>query len=132
MLSCFSNMANKKRKMTSSSWNTSCGNKHSKVAKSVEGWIIEALRREEKLTKFFFTNILLRSSKVVVLLEGKLLTYKKTFNSPISKMNIHLLAQVWTKIIVQFDFEFFQEIITTTPTAQKMKFSIKDFFSKCD
>ena len=88
--------------------------------------------REEKITKFFFTNILIRLSEVVVLLEGKLLTYKKTFNRPLSKMNIHLLSQVWIKIIVQFDSEFFLEIITTTPTAQKMKFSIKDFFSKCD
>ena len=82
--------------------------------------------------KVFLYKYIDQLSEVVVLLEGKLLTYKKTFNSSLSKMNIHLLSQVWIKIIVQFDSEFFLEIITTTPTAQKMKFSTKDFFSKCD
>ena len=44
---CFSEMADKKRKILKSSRNKSYENKFSKVVKSIERWVMDTLQREK-------------------------------------------------------------------------------------
>ena len=57
-----------------------------------------------------------------------MLDEKKVFNIKISKISAHLIEMAFLR---NYHVFFFGPYVTNY-TAQNMKFSIKDFFSKCD
>ena len=72
MHSCFSDMADKKRRKVNSFRNTNYGNQLSKVVKLIKKWVMDALKREKYGNVFLCTDIAQMTSESSQ--EGNLLT----------------------------------------------------------
>ena len=78
--------------------------------KSIERWVLDALRREKKMEKVFHCNdIAQRKSEICCISRRGIFSIKW-------RKKIHLPWQLWGKIIVSFDLKFFRRPSTQLPT----------------
>ena len=78
VLSCFSDMADRKRKIANSFQNASHENKFSKVVKSVQIWMMDGVKCEKEHAKFFIairggsrTTATSKMERFVIIVNGR-------------------------------------------------------------
>lgn len=114
-LSCFSDMAYKKRQTKNIFQNTSYENKPSKVAKLIKLWIMDALKCKNNPLKwwnFLCNDIAPILGKACGISRGRFVN----ISSSKSRKKIHIPRKLWAKILVFCNFEFISQTSPRLPT----------------